>query len=889
MSRFKRSKNKSNKKSSISINEKISLLNKELKKTGMISEVLDTSNVYSTSTHVPPLERIEGDVPNSSGIGAEGFSQNSSGSGNEGEPPSFSNLSDLFNSSVNSTIFKSTSFGGNQGYGIVIGPSFGAGTTYGIIEGGNIYRAVLGGFLAGGTRGPGNYEAIYNSYLEVNERSPGFYSQEQIDNAFENWKLAEQVHAALVEIGFDNSKFNIPWQAWRSPRLFEDNEGVPSFAHPTKGTLFLHGFSLLGSVNRYLVQNSQPRTTTNPIIRGFENDPIYPGPIPPGMFPPMSEAGYNELRRRAEAERKRQEEEERRRREEEERENQEEEDGPLVYGMTQEEVEAKFGHLSDEELKEQGIIRNPDGSYREMTAAEKREYKELKDWQESMMRRFRGIFKDMNDSQLENHLKKVGLWDKVFSIPKPNKFMERSIDNAMAAAGRALRLKSASNMLSKYDDWLRKGAPGSVDVTNQIQQSSMNRLVKSINSSEVKSAIQKAIATAKGSDANNPVTPLKGLDKNWNNVRTKADAHWAAAADKVTKKLQKAVHSNLDLDNTLHNNVQIDRKLFRDSGGKKIVIVKTYQFRPGGSVKKAEGTLLGKFMTRAGIKLDTFGTGVTGWMGVAAASMGLRGAMMYGGSYSAPGMPMRITVQAGAGEKPTPSPLDVKRFKTGSLMFNYEPQGDVLSEGVGLGLYEPEAMNVDLADIRKGVMPEYPKKPPAKMIDGYHQDSKLRPKEFKDKYLLKIDKNDLIRNHRLKKSEVDEMVNTIKMINDYLKKHPEDLIYVQQRYPVDDKRLAELNWKMDQMLQAGEEYIDSNFKENQTLYKRAMDRTKKNIKLTNPEYVQQHYDELRGTIKSKPRINRKSPSRFFKKPVRKKSSMDEINDKIKQLDKDLLI
>ena len=411
----------------------------------------------------------------------------------------------------------------------------------------------------------------------------------------------------------------------------------------------------------------------------------------------------------------------------------------------------------------------------------------------------------------------------------------------------------------------------------------MNRLVKSINSSEIKSAIQKAIDTANSPNANNPVKVGAS------SAKTLGDLTWELAADKVTQKLQSTVYKSLDLDNTLHNNVQIDRKLFRNSGGKKIVIIKTYQFRPGGSVKKAEGTLLGKFMTRIGIKLDTFATGPVGFMGVAAAAMGLRGSMMYGGSYSAPGMPMRITVQSGAGEKPTPSPLDVKRFKTAGLMFNSnEPQGDILSESVGLGLYEPVAMNVDLADIRKGVMPEYPKKPPAKMIDGYHQDSKLKPKEFKDKYLLKIDEKDLLRNHRLKKGEADEMINTVKMINEYLKKNPADLIYVQQRYPVDDLRLAELNWKMDQMLQAGEEYMDSNFKENKKLFKLATDRTKKNIKLTDPKYVQQHYDELRGTIKSKPRINRKSPSRFFKKE-KKKSSMDEINDKIKQLDKDLLI
>ena len=35
---------------------------------------------------------------------------------------------------------------------------------------------------------------------------------------------------------------------------------------------------------------------------------------------------------------------------------------------------------------------------------------------------------------------------------------------------------------------------------------------------------------------------------------------------------------SLDLDNTLHNNVQIDRQLFKQSGGKEIVIIKTYQF-----------------------------------------------------------------------------------------------------------------------------------------------------------------------------------------------------------------------------------------------------------------------------------------------------------------------
>ena len=275
MSRFKRIKNTSTKKSSVSIDEKIASLNKELEKTGMsnVSEMMTTNNVLSSSEYVPPQERIVSEVPNSSGIGGEGFTQSSAGSGTEGDAPNHSDMSDLYNSDVGHPIYKATSYNGVSSFGIVIGPSFGAGTTYGIIEGGNIYRAILGGFLAGGTRGSANYKAIYDAKVESGS------SQDQIDDAKEHWQLAVQVEAALIEIGYDNSKFNIPWKAWRSPQLFENQDGIPSFAHPTKGTLYLHGFSLLGSVNTYTEQEPRPATTKNPQRRGLEDEPIYPGPI----------------------------------------------------------------------------------------------------------------------------------------------------------------------------------------------------------------------------------------------------------------------------------------------------------------------------------------------------------------------------------------------------------------------------------------------------------------------------------------------------------------------------------------------------------------------------------------------------------------------------------
>ena len=73
MSRFKRIKDKTTKKSSVSIDEKIDALNKELEKTGMLSEVMmTTSNVNSTSEYVPPQHAIVSPVPDTSGITGAG-------------------------------------------------------------------------------------------------------------------------------------------------------------------------------------------------------------------------------------------------------------------------------------------------------------------------------------------------------------------------------------------------------------------------------------------------------------------------------------------------------------------------------------------------------------------------------------------------------------------------------------------------------------------------------------------------------------------------------------------------------------------------------------------------------------------------------------------------
>ncbi len=246
---------------------------------------------------------------------------------------------------------------------------------------------------------------------------------------------------------------------------------------------------------------------------------------------------------------------------------------------------------------------------------------------------------------------------------------------------------------------------------------------------------------------------------------------------------------------------------------------------------------------------------------------GMVSAWILGGKYGLDSTPVPFAGYATwlsktlGGGKPTTGhgitmPIEQVKEKNPNF-YNYIIQNKIgvsesyISESAKLGHFEPDILDVDIKDLRKGIMPEYPKQPPAEMIDGYHQKSPLRPKSLDNEPYVKITKVDLLRNHRIKQSEVDEMMDTINQLNDYIKKHPEDLIHAQQRYPKDDPRLAELNWKMDQMLNSSEEYLEKNYKFNDKLLKRAIDRTKNNIKLTDPEYVQQHYDELRGTTQGK--------------------------------------
>ena len=549
----------------------------------------------------------------------------------------------------------------------------------------------------------------------------------------------------------------------------------------------------------------------------------------------------------------------------------EEEDGPLVHGMTQEEVKRKYGNYDDDQLGRLHIKRLPDGSYREMTQAEINAFnkyygnKVLGDLAEkvgisySLVKR---VFDTINPlgKKIDDILKGDSGYDK----------LDKLLDPVAAAFGKGIasrafkgKFKTPANVMFRYDKWLAGGAKGRVDVTNEISTSDMKKLSSKLHN-------------------------YLGQSPDWwvNHYQNlpKTNANYAATREDALKNLSNDIQRNMDsimkeggsgLSMTFHNNVQLDRAKFISSGGKTIELTKTYKFSERtGSVKGFSNKVLGRLLMGMGVELDRFGTGglhntIITLLG---SKYGLRTVnRQYGGKAdSAPGMPMKIRIPSNVTES-------VGSFDA------YMNSTNLLTEDVKLGHFDPEALTVDIEDIRKGILPEFPKDPPPEMIDGYSKKSKLAPKQLPKDPFIKITKKDLAKNHKLKDSEIKEFMRQIDAVNEYIQKHPEELIYVQQRYPVNDKRLAALNFKMDQMLEAGKEYLDTQFPENQRLVDRLKKATKKTMELTNPEaYKGLKKPDMELMSLDNYMKEKRVVSRHFKKKRQSKSMFRVDMDKVKE-------
>ena len=214
--------------------------------------------------------------------------------------------------------------------------------------------------------------------------------------------------------------------------------------------------------------------------------------------------------------------------------------------------------------------------------------------------------------------------------------------------------------------------------------------------------------------------------------------------------------------------------------------------------------------------------------------------------------------------------LRFKGLNYQQLFQSHKLEGDLLNEAAKLGHFEPEVLTVDLEKLRKGIMPEFPKDPPPEMIGGYSAKSKLVRKEPELPPFIKVTKKDLARNHRLTDKEISDFMNDIKMINDYIKKNPAELKYAMIRYPKDDPRLAQLNYNMDQMKAASDEYMNTHFPENQKLFNKLQDKIIRNIKQTDPKNFKGHKEAPKFTDEKTEVVEqrKKTVLKYFKKPVK---------------------
>jgi hypothetical protein len=72
-------------------------------------------------------------------------------------------------------------------------------------------------------------------------------------------------------------------------------------------------------------------------------------------------------------------------------------------------------------------------------------------------------------------------------------------------------------------------------------------------------------------------------------------------------------------------------------------------------------------------------------------------------------------------------------------------------------------------------------------------------------------------------------------LNKYVKDHPEELEYAFKRYPASDPRLSQLNFKMDEMMRASNDYVDKHFPINKEEESRVKKILARNIELSDPK------------------------------------------------------
>ena len=169
----------------------------------------------------------------------------------------------------------------------------------------------------------------------------------------------------------------------------------------------------------------------------------------------------------------------------------------------------------------------------------------------------------------------------------------------------------------------------------------------------------------------------------------------------------------------------------------------------------------------------------------------------------------------------------------------------------------------------KDIKPEYPKKKPPKLKNGWHPKSPWHEMSDRAKK-IKVSSQDLIRNYKVSTTEIAQYHALVDIINKFIDDNPDRADYIAQRYPYSDPRLAELNFKLDRMQEASEKYVESKFPENEKVTSRIVKIMKKNVELTDPKTFKMDPTPPTQLDYNKLKL-RETATKHFKKPVQLKS------------------
>ena len=230
-------------------------------------------------------------------------------------------------------------------------------------------------------------------------------------------------------------------------------------------------------------------------------------------------------------------------------------------------------------------------------------------------------------------------------------------------------------------------------------------------------------------------------------------------------------------------------------------------------------------------------------------------------------------------EKAWQDKMNKRSSKKGNMdVAHYEPKGNLIEKVTYDFDKDPLVKKSDAFGNKEGqktwfkakdIKPEYPKKKAPKLKNGWHPKSPWNQMSERAQK-IKVSSHDLLRQYKVHPKEIQEYHIIVDAINKFIDQRPEEAAVIAERYPFSDPRVAELNFKLDRMMDASEKYVESKFPENKKVTSRIVKIMKKNIELTDPKTFKMDPTPPTQVDYNKLKL-RESATRHFKKPVQLKS------------------